>query len=458
MKFLQTLVSSPSAKPCHLMKHLDFAATLDYLYTMLPMYQRVGSAAYKKDLTNTYELLWALGRPQWRFPSIHIAGTNGKGSTSSMLAAVLQAQGFKTGLYTSPHLVSFTERIRVDGREIAEDAVVEFVARMKPHIERIQPSFFELTVAMAFEHFAQSGVHIAVVETGLGGRLDSTNVLRPELSVITHIDYDHMDMLGDTLALIAGEKAGIIKHFTPVVVSERHPETAAVFEAAAIRNEAPLTFAPDRWAVHRLGGDLVSQHFRATDLDEGETYTYFLDLPGHYQAENLTLVLSALSLLRESGWDIGDDAVEAGLRSVRTRTGLRGRMERLSEYPLTICDIAHNPNGVAAVMAHIRELPHANLHMVWGMVRDKDHHAVLSLLPPTAQYYFARPDVPRGLDADQLQTLAQEHGLHGQTFGSVVAALDAARRQAGPSDLIFVGGSTFVVADAFATEQSQETA
>ena len=423
---------------------MDFAATLEYLYSLLPMYQRIGKAAYKKDLTNTHELLWGLGRPQWHYPSLHIAGTNGKGSVASMLASICQEYGLRVGLYTSPHLLSFTERIRVNGQPISEEAVVAFVAAHRDLIERVQPSFFELTVAMAFLHFAQQRVQLAVVEVGLGGRLDSTNVLRPELSIITQIDYDHMDMLGDTLAQIAREKAGIIKPFTPTIIGARHPETDPVFMEVARALEAPLIWATDRYQPERGAATPAGQEWY---VDESPL---LLGLAGHYQRDNLATVLAAVDALREEGYEITDDMVSRGLARVVANTGLRGRMEVIGTDPKIICDTAHNEGGVRAVMAQVAQMSYETLHLVWGMVRDKAHEPILRLLPPDARCYWVQPEVPRGLEAAVLAEKAAALGLTGTVCGGVAAGLAAAKAAAGPRDLIYVGGSTFVVADALA--------
>ncbi|MDX2285298.1 MAG: folylpolyglutamate synthase/dihydrofolate synthase family protein [Bacteroidia bacterium] len=431
------------------MKHDRYRDTLDYLYQQLPMYQRIGPAALKPGLGNIRELCWSLGLPQWRFRSLHIAGTNGKGSVSSMLAAVLHAAGFRTGLYTSPHLADFTERIRIGGAAIQQEAVVAFVDRCRSALERIQPSFFETTVAMAFDYFARSEVDVAVIETGLGGRLDSTNLIRPELSIITNISWDHMDLLGDTLALIAGEKAGIIKRFTPVVIGQRHPETEEVFLRKAAELEAPVRFAEDCFRVERLGGSWRGQQFRVEPLADPEPAgTYGLSLAGLYQAENLRTVLAAVAQLREDGWSIPDEALRDGLLHVRAYAGLRGRMEPLGESPLILCDTGHNEAGIAAVLEQLREIPCRQQHLVWGMASDKDHARILRMLPQAARYYFVRPDVPRGLDAGVLRDKAAGAGLHGDAHGSVADGIAAAQAAAGPEDLIFIGGSTFVVAEA----------
>lgn len=426
----------------------QYQTILEYLYSRLPMYQRDGKKAFKKDLENTRDLCWELGLPHWKFKSIHVAGTNGKGSVSSMLSSILMEAGYKTGLYTSPHLRSFQERIRVNGQKISQQEIIEFVDLYKSAIEVISPSFFELTVGMAFDHFAEQEVDIAVVEVGLGGRLDSTNVISPEISVITQIGYDHMDMLGNTLEEIAGEKAGIIKQFTPIVIGERHPETEGVFLSKAEELEAAIHFAEDRYELSPLSQGFQQQQFHIQPLDdELEEMTLEIGLAGHYQQQNLRTVLCAVDVLREDGWEIPEEAVVRGLKKVVQNSGLRGRMEILEESPLILCDTAHNVSGVSTVLQQLSGIPHNQLHIVWGMVSDKNHDEILALLPKEASYYFVRPNVPRGLSALTLQMKADPHDLTGKIFDSVELGLAAAKSNAEEGDLIFVGGSTFVVAE-----------
>ncbi len=438
------------------MPHTDFPQTLDYLYRLLPMFQRDGASAYKKDLANTRELCWVLGLPQWKIKSIHIAGTNGKGSVSSMVASVMQEAGFKVGLYTSPHLVNFTERIRINGEPITEAAVVDFVDQMKPTIERIRPSFFELTVVMAFQYFAEQDVDIAIVETGMGGRLDSTNVIRPELCAVTNISWDHQEFLGDTLAAIAGEKAGIVKPYTPLVVGQRSLETDPVFEAKAASLDSPLIFAQDRFRAKTVDRNWQRQRIAVEDLQEEEISEWEVDLPGLYQQENLQTVFGIISAMVEDGWDIDETHIRQGLQHVRSNTGLRGRMEQLSDSPLTLCDVGHNEAGVKWVLEHLQAFAPEDLHIVWGMVSDKDHHKILSLLPANAHYYWVCPSIPRGLPAAQLQQKAQHAGLSGESYDTVGEGLQAAQAVALQTEgaVVFVGGSTFVVADVFAQAES----
>jgi len=422
--------------------HTLFQETLDYLYSKLPMFQRQGGSAFKKGLERTEQLCWELDMPQWKFPSVHVAGTNGKGSVSSMLASILQEAGYKTGLYTSPHLRSFTERIRINGAPISEEEVVEWVDAYRLVIEQVNPSFFELTVGMAFEYFAEQEVDIAIVETGMGGRLDSTNVIRPEMSIITQIGWDHMEYLGDSLDKIAAEKAGIIKKYTPVVVGKRHEETDGVFAKRAFELSAPLFFAEDQLEAESAGQTDTHQLIRIGDQ------TYELDLMGYYQIENLRTVLQSVEVLREDGWEISDEAIVNGLRKVRTNTGLRGRMEELSSHPRIICDVAHNRDGLEMILPQIQNLPKRRLHMVWGMVSDKNHADILSMLPSDASYYFVKAEIPRALSATELKAKAEKAGLEGEAFETVEEGLNRAIEHAEADDLIFIGGSTFVVADA----------
>ncbi|HEY9004109.1 MAG TPA: folylpolyglutamate synthase/dihydrofolate synthase family protein [Mucilaginibacter sp.] len=446
---------------------MDYKTTLDYLYSQLPMFTRDGASAFKKDLTNTLELCKRLGDPHKKFKSVHIAGTNGKGSTSHMLAAILQTAGYKTGLYTSPHLRDFRERIRIDGGMISEQHVIDFVKDHRQDFEDIRPSFFEMTVAMAFDAFAQAKVDIAVIEVGLGGRLDSTNVITPLLSVITNIGWDHMNMLGDTLPLIAGEKAGIIKPGIPTIVGEYQNEVADVFINKAKSENAPISFASEDWFLKSEIGDQKSEvgsrksevlDYLQFDISKKKspftthhspltTQHLQLDLPGTYQLKNVKTVLSAVEELRRQGFAISDEQIKTALKQVKKLTGLHGRWETLTHHPLTICDTGHNPEGITEVLKNIESTPHENLHIVMGMVNDKDISKILAMLPKHATYYFCKPDIPRGLDAELLQQKAESFGLHGEIYVSVNAALKTAQSQADKNDLVFVGGSTFVVAE-----------
>lgn len=427
-----------------------FPETLEYLYKQLPMFQREGQTAFKKDLTNTRELCWILGLPQWKIKTIHIAGTNGKGSTSSMIASVLQEAGYKVGLYTSPHLLSFTERIKINGKEISQRAVVDFVDELKPFIERIRPSFFELTVAMAFHHFDEEEVDIAVIETGMGGRLDSTNVLRPEICAITNISMDHQQFLGDTLAAIAGEKAGIIKPYTPVIIGKRHPETDDVFEAKGQEMNAEVRYAEDRFLATSSQASWSGQSISLQDLTNQEESHWNLDLAGQYQHENIQTAFSVLLRLMEDGWEIEEEHFQRGLANIRRNVGLRGRMECLAELPLTLCDVGHNEAGVRYVLEQLSVFAPEDMHIVWGMVSDKDHDNILRMLPAAASYYWVKPAVPRGYDASALKAKADQVGLSGQAYSTVRDGINAATDHASTHHVIFIGGSTFTVADALA--------
>lgn len=411
------------------------------------MFSRIGTAAYKKDLTNTLALCEHLGNPHQRFKSIHIAGTNGKGSVSHMLAAILQTAGYKTGLYTSPHLKDFRERIKVNGQMISEEFVIDFTEKIKPLIEKIEPSFFEITVAMAFDYFANQKVDIAVIEVGLGGRLDSTNIITPELSIITNIGWDHMNMLGDTLEKIAFEKAGIIKENVPVVIGEVLPETLPVFEKIAGEKKSPLSIASHKrqatdwhWAKHELIVEVSEVHH--TDHK-----TYHLDLPGIYQVKNLLTVLEACSQLHMKGWRMDGDIIAKSLKEVKKLTGLQGRWEVLKESPLVIVDVAHNADGIKQLMQQIELTEHKNLHIIIGLVKDKDPEWVLEQLPKCATYYFTKAQIPRAMPEEELRKKALHYGLHGNTVSNVNSALYNASLKAGKEDLILVCGSIFLVGE-----------
>lgn len=420
---------------------LSYEETILYLYENLPMYQRVGAVAYKADLTNTIALCEAIGNPQHKFKSVHVAGTNGKGSSSHMLAAILQTAGYKTGLYTSPHLKEFTERIRINGIEVSKNFVVEFVAKIRPAIEKIKPSFFEITVAMAFQYFATQKVDIAIIEVGLGGRLDSTNVIIPVVSLITNISWDHQDLLGDTLPKIAFEKAGIIKNNVPVVISERNAEVDFVFIQKAKEETSDLQFAQDNWNVkYLLNGCYEVTH-------NTSVFNYQLDLKGVYQKKNLAGVLSVIELLRSKNYAINQNHVKQALQSVTTITGLKGRWQKLGERPLIICDTAHNEGGIREVVHQIEAQRFEDLLIVLGCVKDKDLSPILSQLPIQAYYYFCQAKIPRALDAGELQNRASSFNLVGEVVKDVNRAIEKAKGKSRPDDFIFIGGSTFVVAE-----------
>ena len=404
---------------------MTYAETLAYLYAQLPMFQRIGKAAYKADLANTHALMNLTGHPERGLRCIHIAGTNGKGSTSHMLASILQEAGYKVGLHTSPHMKDFRERFRINGNMVPEEVVVRFVDDHRAGFEPIQASFFEWGVAFALWWFREEQVDIAVVETGMGGRLDSTNVITPEVSVITNIGWDHMDFLGNTLEAIAAEKAGIIKPNVPVVIGEAADVVAAVLQKSANANDAPITF-----------------------VEQEAQLPYPIGLVGAHQERNARTVLAAIDRLRDRGWNIPDDAVRRGLEKVVVNTGLVGRWQTLSYDPLTIADVAHNVDGFRVVNEQLALTEHQHLHIVLGMVNDKDIRRALALLPKHATYYFCKADIPRGSDAALLQQRAAALSLQGNAFPSVKAALAVAQRAAGSGDLVLVTGSVFVVAEA----------
>lgn len=426
---------------------MTYDEAISYLYDRLPVFHRVGVSAYKPGLANSLALCAELGDPHYQFRSIHVAGTNGKGSTSHLLASILQSAGYRVGLYTSPHLKSFTERIRINGQPIDEGEVAQFVASHQALIERVQPSFFEVTVAMAFAYFAQQQVDVAVVEVGLGGRLDSTNIITPLLSVITNIGWDHMDVLGNTLAQIAAEKAGIIKPGVPVVIGEEHPETEPVFRQVAAQHQARLVKAERIYQCMNAG--LVEGYRLVTCRRVGAgpaELSIRLPLLGLYQLRNLQTVLTALDEL-SGAFVITRQAIEQGCERVVAQTQLKGRFQWLQAEPLVIADTAHNKPGVSALMDTVQSLPYRRLHLIVGFVRDKDVSSVLKLFPADAQYYFCQAAQPRALSTDELLVLAQSIGLIGMGFTNVNEALAEALQQAAADDLILITGSTYVVAE-----------
>ncbi len=430
---------------------MDYKATLDYMYSQLPMFHRIGKAAYKANLDNAMALDKLCDFPHRKYKTIHVAGTNGKGSVSHMLASVFQNAGYKTGLFTSPHLVDFRERIRVNGQMITEEAVIDFVDKHKQQFEILKPSFFEMTSAMAFNYFADANVDIAVIETGLGGRLDSTNIIKPELSIITNIGYDHTDLLGDTLEKIAREKAGIIKSGVPVVIGESHIETQQVFENKARENNSEISFADKVYSSVPVKSDEPGIQKLRVKKNNSEVL-HSLDLQGIYQQKNISTVLAAVDLLTDQGYDLTSSLSE-GLRQVSQTTGLMGRWQVLSSQPLTICDTGHNQDGISWVVKQIEQIKFEQLHFVFGVVNDKDVSNILPLLPKEAVYYFTRASIPRALDEKELEQKASAAGLRGNCFSSVADAIKNAKKNATANDLIFIGGSTFVVADALVFER-----
>ncbi len=450
----------------------DYAATLDYLFSQLPMFQRIGPAAFKKDLTNTLDLCAVLDKPQHKFKSIHIAGTNGKGSVTHLVAAALQQAGYKVGVYTSPHYRDFRERIKINGTYISEQAVIDFVAANRSHFERIQPSFFEMTVAMAFDHFAREAVDFAVVEVGMGGRLDSTNIITPLVSCITNISFDHMQFLGDTLPLIAGEKAGIIKPQIPVVIGEYQAETAPVFEAKASEHNAPLYYAQDYYELDLLDSQIKGNTYALQALQPSSIWPsstpFFVGLYGNYQVHNIKTALMVLDVLARAG-HIGPleaaptlaypsdvkkaykafnfNHIEESFADVKHIAKFFGRWEILSEDMDILAESAHNEAGIAAMVEQLKSMTYKQLHIVYGQVSDKDPAKVLPKLPADALYYFCKPDIPRGMDANTLQASALALGRVGLAYPSVQEALIAAKGKRQVGDLILVTGSIFVVAE-----------
>jgi dihydrofolate synthase/folylpolyglutamate synthase len=425
----------------------NYQDTLHYLFTQLPVFQRDGASAYKPTIANTIALCEVLGNPQEKFKSIHVAGTNGKGSSSHQLAAIFQAAGYKTGLYTSPHLKDFRERIRVNGECIPEQNVIDFAATHEALFEKIKPSFFEMTVAMAFEYFANQQVEIAIIEVGMGGRLDSTNIIRPELCLITNISFDHQAYLGHTLEAIAGEKAGIIKQEVPVVIASTQTATQAVFKEKAASQNAPIYFADQLYHLQRTNNS--NQQYLEIEYTNalGKVQKFQSDLTGIYQLKNITGVLCAIDLLKEKFPKINNEIIASALSKVKSLTGLKGRWEVLSENPLCIADTGHNEDGIQQILTQLTFCEYEQLHWVIGMVNDKDLNAVLALLPKNASYYFCKPNIPRGLDQLILQQASAQFDLYGACYASVQEAFDVAKKTAKNNDLVLVAGSTFIVAE-----------
>ena len=425
----------------------NYQDTLHFLFTQLPVFQRDGASAYKPTIANTIALCEVLGNPQEKFKSIHVAGTNGKGSSSHQLAAIFQAAGYKTGLYTSPHLKDFRERIRVNGECIPEQNVIDFAATHEDLFEKIKPSFFEMTVAMAFEYFANQQVEIAIIEVGMGGRLDSTNIIKPELCLITNISFDHQAYLGHTLEAIAGEKAGIIKQEVPVVIASTQKATQAVFKEMAATQNAPIYFADQLYHLQRINNS--NQQYLEIEYTDalGTIQKFQSDLTGIYQLKNITGVLCAIDLIKEKFPKINNEIIASALSKVKSLTGLKGRWEVLSENPLCIADTGHNEDGIQQILTQLTFCEYEQLHWVIGMVNDKDLNAVLALLPKNTIYYFCKPNIPRGLDQLILQQTAAQFNLHGACYASVQEALLAAKNNAKNADLILIAGSTFIVAE-----------
>ena len=429
---------------------MNYGQTLDYLYSQLPMFYRLGAAAYKADLNNTIAICNLLNNPQQYFKSVHIAGTNGKGSVSHFIASILQETGLKVGLYTSPHFKDFRERIKINGENIHEDFVCSFIEKYKNDFEKIKPSFFEMTVGMAFSYFTKNKIDIAVVETGLGGRLDSTNIIHPVLSVITNISMDHTNLLGDTVEKIAFEKAGIIKAITPVVIGQTQEKIKSVFINQAKEKNAPIYFADEFFEICNSSYVEEDERYLSTDIlrkKNSEIQKFNSPLLGQYQHKNIVTVFKSIELLKEAGFRISKKNIMDGVRNVIKNTGIMGRWQIISKNPLTICDMGHNEDGIRQVVEQIKITPHDQLHFVFGIVADKDIETILNLLPKGAIYYFCKADIPRGLDQQILQKKAERFGLYGKTYSTVKDAFKQAQADAQENDLVFVGGSTFVVAE-----------
>ena len=427
---------------------MDYQSALKYLYDNIPMFHRIGPAAFKADLSNSLALSAFLGQPEKNFKSIHIAGTNGKGSSAHMLAAILQEAGYNVGLYTSPHYKDFRERIKINGEYISENEVVDFVEKIKLFVNEYQPSFFELTVGMAFEHFNRHKVDIAVVEVGMGGRLDATNIIEPECSLITNIGFDHDQFLGNTLAKIAMEKAGIIKNNIPTVIGEFNEETRPVFETIAKERASELYFCQDIYNCEQLDNDGIISNFKIYRNKELIFENIQLDLCGPYQEKNLSAVLSTVDVLSKMGYNLTKDIIYKALASVRSLTKIIGRWDILQkENPMIIADSAHNSHGLAYVKKALKNIAYHKLHIVFGMVSDKEPQKLLTELPADAEYYFCKADLPRALDAQMLKDAAENLGLSGEAYFSVKNAYESAKTNASDKDLILVLGSIFVVAE-----------
>lgn len=428
---------------------MNYQQAIDYMYSQLPMFQRSGPAAYKPDLGNTIAICNLLQNPQNNFSSIHIAGTNGKGSTSHMLASILQEAGYKTGLYTSPHLKDFRERIKINGQMIPQEYVAEFISKYHTAFDEIKPSFFEMTVGLTFEYFSNQKVDIAIIEAGLGGRLDSTNVITPILSIITNISFDHMNLLGDTLPKIASEKAGIIKFNIPVVIGETDNQTKEVFIQKANQQSTNIYFADENFSIKNISEYNPLQNYFTADIYNGDNLVYkniMCGLNGEYQYKNLLTVLQSIELVKEK-LKISEKNIRNGILKVVENTGLMGRWQIINKNPLAICDTGHNEAGISYVLKQINKIPFEKLHFVIGVVKDKEVDKILEMLPKNATYYFCKANIPRALSEIELSQKAKEKGLIGNSYHSVENAYKAAINSASKNDLIFVGGSTFVVAE-----------
>lgn len=426
---------------------MNYQQTLAYLFEKLPMFSRVGKDAYKANLSNTIQLCKALNNPHFKFPTIHIAGTNGKGSVSHTIAAVLQTAGYKTGLYTSPHLKDFRERIKVNGEMCSEEYVIDFTKQLKPIIEQIEPSFFEITVAMAFDYFAKQKVDIAIIETGLGGRLDSTNIISPILSVITNIGFDHVQILGNTLEKIAYEKAGIIKQNTPVVIGECVSETKKVFDEKATQNNAPIIYAEQQKMLIDYSYQHTILKIIVEDLSSKNKNMYSMDLTGLYQTKNLLTILCSIEQLQKIGWNITEQHLQYALKNIKNLTNFKGRWQLIQTNPTVIADVAHNEDGIKQILEQLQKISFNQLHIITGMVKDKDINKVLSMLPQTCKYYFTQSHIPRALPSEELYNLAITKNLNGNKFDDVNTAIKSAINNATKNDLILIIGSVFLVGE-----------
>ncbi len=427
---------------------MHYEEVIDYMFHQLPMFHRIGKSAYKDNLDTAVYFDKHFNFPHRAYKTIHVAGTNGKGSVSHVLAAILQTAGYKTGLFTSPHLKDFRERIRVNGCMISKDAVIEFVEQNMSIFEQIKPSFFEMTSALGFQYFKQADVDIAIIEVGMGGRLDSTNIINPILSVITNIGFDHTEFLGNTLAKIATEKAGIIKPETPVIIGEYNAETWPVFIDVTSKLNSPITLAEKQYIIDNTVNTSDGMQIFQVKADSTIVFPDLtLDLAGFYQQKNVCTVLASVDKLQSLGFEIGKTHIYNALKQVALLTGLMGRWQIINNSPLTICDTGHNIDGITWVLNQLKSLPYNKLHIVIGVVNDKDISSILQLLPQTATYYFTNASIPRALEANKLATMGGEYGLHGLCYYTVKQGFDAAKAIAAPNDIIFVGGSTFVVAE-----------
>ncbi len=426
---------------------MTYQETIDYLYQQLPVFHRIGKVAFKADLSNTTKLCEHLNNPHRKFRTIHIAGTNGKGSSSHYVASILQSAGYKTGLYTSPHLKSFTERIRINGQPIPEQAVVEFVENNQEFLEELNPSFFEMSVGMAFEYFEKENVDIAVIEVGLGGRLDSTNIITPIACLITNISFDHVDILGDTLEKIASEKAGIIKSEVPVVISEKAIETQDVFIQKATLENAPIYFAEEHLSIKNYFESEFFLNINIWDKSKNSTIQLSSQLLGKYQLKNILGVLKLVDVLNQKGFQISNFQIQDGISKVISQTGLKGRWQVLSKSPLMICDTAHNVSGISQVLESIKKIKYQKIWMILGFVSDKDISSILQLLPKDANYIFCEANIPRAMRAADLRLKALEYNLVGEEMKNVNQAIQKIKILAKSNDLIYIGGSTFVVAE-----------